>query len=338
MPSSGHDSPGSTSRLPPFLQSATDDSSGNQTYQSAVFPESDDIRPVNVHWWPCKVADAIPQTVFFFVPGNPGIIDFYPPFLNEVYSNDTSGRLAILIHSHVGHAPSLDSQYPLHRLDSSQLGLTCQIQNVLRVIDAVKSTFGQSVNIVLAGHSVGAWLALQAFKLRPGATSGVFLLFPTIAEIAGTPNGRKLSWLFRAPVPRVTANIARAVYYMPTRLLGTLFPSYPLAPLHALRSFLRLPQAIFASMTMAHDEMLNIRQLDSELLNEHRDKIWFYFAQNDDWVGKSRDTILRTFKGDEAHIVHGGPGVPHAFCINHSEEVARQCYQWLVSAGFVDRT
>ncbi|KIJ21921.1 hypothetical protein PAXINDRAFT_105532 [Paxillus involutus ATCC 200175] len=311
-----------TVTLPPFLQPLVADnrpsSTGNQQHHDAVFPESDGIRPVHVHWWPCKATDALPQTIFLFIPGNPGVIDFYPPFLNTVYDSDTSGRLAVLTYSHVGHAPLLDSKHALYHLDASHFSLICQVQNALRIIDAVKSTFGASLRIVLAGHSVGAWLALQALKLRSDSISSVFLLFPAIADIADTPNGRKLSWLFRAPLPRVTANIARAVYYLPITLLGMLFPSCPRTPLNALRSFLRSPQAIFASMSMAHDEMVNICRLDSELLNKHRDVLWFYFGEHDDWIGKQKDAILKVFRGNEPRIAYGASGVPHAFCISES--------------------
>ncbi|KAF9242327.1 hypothetical protein BU15DRAFT_86903 [Melanogaster broomeanus] len=316
--------------LPPFLQPLVSDnlpesSSTGNPYHNAVFPESDGIQPVHVHWWPCKATDAAPpQTVLLFIPGNPGVIDFYSLFLNTVYDSDTSERLAILTYSHVGHAPSLDSKHSL-----------TLVQNALRITDAIKSTFGASVRIVVAGHSVGAWFALQAssylyliLKFRPGSISSAFLLLPTIAEIADTPNGRKLSWLFRAPLPR-----SFAIY--PSRFLGMLFPSYPPAALNTLHSFLRSPQAIFASMSMAHDEMIRICELDAEFLDKHRDLLCFYFAENDEWVDKQRDAILEAFGGNEPRIVNGASGVPHAFCINHSEEIARHCYEWLVSGGFL---
>lgn len=67
---------------------------------------------------------------------------------------------------------------------------------------------------------------------------------------------------------------------------------------------------------MAHDEMINIRRLDSELLNRHKNLLWLYFAQCDDWVGQQKAVILGAFGGDEARIFHGKSGVRHAFCIS----------------------
>lgn len=107
---------------------------------------------------------------------------------------------------------------------------------------------------------------------------------------------------------------------------------------------------------MAHDEMLSIRELDVATLDTYRHRIWFYFAENDDWVDQGRETILQAFRADPdtVKVVHGYRDIPHAFCISvflyliicvilmlilrsidHSEELAAECYEWLVSGGFV---
>jgi hypothetical protein len=72
---------------------------------------------------------------------------------------------------------------------------------------------------------------------------------------------------------------------------------------------------------MAHDEMINIRRLDSELLSRHKDILWFYFAQCDDWVGQHKAVILGALGSDDARIFHGGSGIQHSFCISGSYPV-----------------
>lgn len=69
---------------------------------------------------------------------------------------------------------------------------------------------------------------------------------------------------------------------------------------------------------MAHEEMMTIRELDVALLEEHRHRVWMYFADHDDWVGDQRETILRLFQADAdfIKIVHGYHDIPHAFCIS----------------------
>lgn len=79
---------------------------------------------------------------------------------------------------------------------------------------------------------------------------------------------------------------------------------------------------------MAHEEMLTIRDPDLELLSKHHEQIVLYFAEKDDWVSDEKDRILRA--GVEFQVFHGQQ--PHAFCINHGEEVAAHCASWLQSS------
>lgn len=108
---------------------------------------------------------------------------------------------------------------------------------------------------------------------------------------------------------------------------------------------------------MANQEMNDIKALDDsktsvgQLLREHSDKMWFYYAEKDDWVGNEKETVLGILKGvHEGHhvrVVHGQEGIPHSFCVSeysvsenvsnsladhlsaHSEVVAEQCAKWL---------
>lgn len=63
--------------LPPFLESLAPDSS--VPYRNALFPASDDIPPVHVHWWPCKRVGVSPSTILLFIPGKFNIV--LPPEL-----------------------------------------------------------------------------------------------------------------------------------------------------------------------------------------------------------------------------------------------------------------
>lgn len=71
---------------------------------------------------------------------------------------------------------------------------------------------------------------------------------------------------------------------------------------------------------MADDEMKTIRDLDVGLLKEHHDRLYYYYAQYDDWVGKERDAVLEALNDAESpvKIVHGHQDIPHAFCISES--------------------
>jgi len=69
---------------------------------------------------------------------------------------------------------------------------------------------------------------------------------------------------------------------------------------------------------MAHDEMETVRDLDAGFLRDFAENVWFYYAEEDGWVGEQRGVVLRALCGTpaEGRVVHGRGGVPHAFCIS----------------------
>lgn len=87
-----------------------------------------------------------------------------------------------------------------------------------------------------------------------------------------------------------------------------------------LHSLLFAPSSIFATLSMGHDEMTNVRDLDIALLNKYKDRIWFYYAEHDNWVGEQREAILRSINADLGYVrvVHGQRDIPHAFCISEN--------------------
>jgi hypothetical protein len=107
---------------------------------------------------------------------------------------------------------------------------------------------------------------------------------------------------------------------------------------------------------MAHDELETVRDLDTDFLREFAENLWFYYADEDDWVGDQRGVVLRALQGTamESHVIHDRGGAPHAFCISaacfssfvvkwsdhpcitdHSAEVASQCLKWMRAGGFL---
>ena len=86
--------------------------------------------------------------------GNPGLLGFYTDYLQRVYESNTNPGFAILAHGLLGHTPGLST--PSHLL-----GLRAQIDAILEIMDALLSSFGSELKIILVGHSVGSWLCLQ---------------------------------------------------------------------------------------------------------------------------------------------------------------------------------
>lgn len=101
-------------------------------------------------------------------------------------------------------------------------------------------------------------------------------------------------------------------------MLGLLYSDWPAAQLTVLRSLIASPSTVYAALSMAREEMCEIKELDEELLQKHRHRLHMYFAEEDGWVGHNKEAILKAFHGDAGtvKIVHGDPDVPHAFCIS----------------------
>jgi Lipid-droplet associated hydrolase len=112
--------------------------------------------------------------------------------------------------------------------------------------------------------------------------------------------------------------LSRLAVLIPKSVLEKLFPLWPISQLLVFQRFIRSPVSVHASLSMAHDEMRTIRDLDISQLKESHRRLWMYFAERDDWVGEQRESILQAFDaGDESvNVVHGHRGIPHAFCIS----------------------
>jgi len=318
--------------LPSFLEPLEHELPGHQhnsqaIHINAVFRHKRLELLSHTLWWPSSAKST--STLLIFVPGNPGLVDFYTPFLTAIHAK-TDQSLPILAHAHLGHTPGLNDNLAFN--NPLAVSLVSQVESLLEVIDAARSQFEK---IVIAGHSVGSWIALQALKARPEAIQSLFLLFPTISDIENTPNGKKLSVFFRPPFSRLIAHASLVTRLIPGPLLSLMFSHWPKEQTLVLRSLLNSPSSIFATLTMAHEEMQTIRDLDVELLQAHSHRMHLYFAENDDWVGLQREIVLHAFKQNEGSvkIVRGHRDIPHAFCINHGEDVAQQCYEWLLSGN-----
>ncbi|KAL5519227.1 hypothetical protein ACEPAH_910 [Sanghuangporus vaninii] len=316
--------------LPPFLKPisslTTDPAELDACPVALEYTHSERLGQSMAHclWWPCKDKSINPNTILLFVPGNPGLADFYRSYLSHIYEA-APDSLAILAHSLVGHSPLVPS-VPLRfsRLES-------QIEAVIETIDVILGTFGSAARLVIIGHSVGSWIVLQTLRERPNCVTAAFLLFPTITHIVHTPNGSRLSWLFNGFMPSILSHLSKVFRVVPKSILRLLFRDWPPEQIDVLWSFLNCPSAILAALKMAHQEMDTIKDLDKELFNSVKHKLYLFFAEKDDWVGDNKDMVLREMS-DEPHsvrIIHGRHDIPHAYCINHGKELGEQTLKWL---------
>lgn len=168
--------------------------------------------------------------------GNPGLLDFYLPFLSAIHhsvNSDPSPRtssssssssspsstptpVTIFAHSHLGLSsyirpisnanPDKNRCLPFSWPEKSSVALRAQIQAHLEFLDELLLAYcddDPATRVLLVGHSIGCWLVQEMLKARAAGALrprvGAYMLFPTISDIARSPNGRKLS--VRTPYP-----------------------------------------------------------------------------------------------------------------------------------------
>ncbi|KAI0403359.1 hypothetical protein F4802DRAFT_571912 [Xylaria palmicola] len=305
--------------------------------------------------------DASQHVLVFFVPGNPGLIRFYAPFLSALRDLlDADASLSTVdFHIHgqnlagfaeEDHEPFTSKQKP-HDLEF-------QIQHILQSVSSLRVGSGPKQgqpydHVLLIGHSVGAYIALETCRrvLRDPAlapalrlASGI-LLFPTIDHIADSPNGWKLNMLRQTPLLgdhayRVAQGFLRlwpyaAVHWFVSRALG-----HPPHAADVTARWLKSRDGVWQSLHLGMDEMRVIGEdkWDDELWDIAKSgtassagppRFFFFFGRQDDWVADHyRDEFIRK-RSERTRIVVDESSLPHAFCINHSEPVAEKVHTWI---------
>ena len=156
--------------------------------------------------------------LIYFLPGNPGLIQYYQPFLSKLHtllstsSTTESSRFHICGHSHKGFETAPDGEKSKSPI--SPLGLEQQIKEQEQLlydhITSHRNRTGENPKVILMGHSVGCYMLLELIqqhrdKIRELVDQhrdkiedegeedfdliGGILLFPTITHIAKSPLG-----------------------------------------------------------------------------------------------------------------------------------------------------
>lgn len=293
------------------------------------------------------------NVLIFFISGNPGLIDYYGPFFENLRSFiDSSPSLkSTLLHIYgqdlagfhdQDHTP-FDSQHPPHNVEY-------QISNSLEVLSGLRIENGPGKGkpydeVLLMGHSVGSYIALQIFhrllkdpSLAPhlDLKAGV-LLFPTIEHIGRSPQGLKLDLLRRTPVIGPNAHLIaqgflrlwpyNALYWFVSKILG--FPPHAAT---VTTKFLKSRDGVWQALHMGMDEMKVIGEdkWDEELWEIEREaeqqggqpapKFFFFFGKDDHWVASHlRDAFIekRQKKAERTRLMVDEGNLPHAFCIRN---------------------
>ncbi|KAM7211516.1 lipid droplet-associated hydrolase [Rhypophila decipiens] len=247
--------------------------------------------------------------------------------------------------------------------------------------------------VILMGHSVGAYIGIEIFHRHhqllalshqqtdpdpdpenqkevpvPFNLLAGIMLFPTIWDIAKSPNGLVFNRFIRnnAFMSNNAHKIAKwTVDWFPSWVLKSVVRNVMGFSDHGAETttnFLTSRDGIHQALYLARDEMGSITEekweremweashdLEQDDLEEQGgegktkkrgDRFFFLFGKKDHWVAdKTRDAFIEKRKeqhGDKGRVrvlvdETGGEkaGIPHAFCIHHSEVVAERVKTWI---------
>jgi len=195
-------------KLPPFLQPWANqtDSTTDTAWTRATFKHTGVLENnlAEVLYWPSllkstptptlRSSPGTPNnhTVLLFVPGNPGLVDFYIPFLSALQERyqalvpeGKASQISIVAKAHLGHSPTLFAS-GCNKSGQTRTDLISQVESVVQIYDTIrqhhtnpepKSQTPQATRVILVGHSVGAWISLQVLGVVKVLTRGLICPF-----------------------------------------------------------------------------------------------------------------------------------------------------------------
>jgi hypothetical protein len=259
-----------------------------------------------------------PLVYLVVLPGNPGIVEPYAAYVSALVRASGGAVTGGLVLGHSGHSSATATRaHPPWTL----------AQQLAHKRDAVVALLADEpgARLVLAGHSVGAWMVVELLR-EPAIRAAVLrclLLFPTLSDIGASRNGVRLTPVFRhlrGAAWLLMAGIAALPPPLLTLALRVLASPKDDAALACLRPVVH-PDAIVSAFTMAHHEMAEIRALDEAHVGAHAHLLAAYFAEEDDWVSTT-DAKAMAARFPAATVVSCAEGHRHAFVLS-SDGAAR---------------
>ncbi|KAI7864106.1 hypothetical protein BDF14DRAFT_1837334 [Spinellus fusiger] len=289
--------------------------------------------PTETLWWPAKNPTKGQKTVLFFVPGNPGLVEYYTRFLEEIYSSSEC-HLEIYGVSHLGHSTGQHTRLPHTHNKNKFYSLQDQIDHKAACFDAIRAMNSSETRYIFIAHSVGSYICAEVLKMRQ--TEGIhrlIALFPTLREIALTPNGVSMVRI-GAVIPNcLVSTAATLASWMPAPIrhgLTALATGQREPSLSVTAHQLMSGSIVGNILHMAFEEMDTIKALDHDFYDAHVDKFVMYYSKNDHWAPLEHYDYMKE-KFPKAQVYLCQENIPHAFIFEekHSSYMAQKVVAWI---------
>ncbi|XP_064480282.1 lipid droplet-associated hydrolase-like isoform X2 [Ornithodoros turicata] len=259
--------------------------------------------------------------ILILIPGNPGIIDYYEEFLKEIYQA-FGGAVHVCGISHAGHNElPCTLSFPDFSANPELYGLDGQIQHKLSFLD---ENIPVTRPILLAGHSIGAYMILQIMEKRPQMRIvHSFLLFPVFERLSKTPNAQSL--FGRPTLLKVGLWMAAHLLMVIPALLKALFVKYYFCDLpnkhrtcaeQATLVFLA-PAVFNLVFFMAFQEIDQVQERNNEAIRTYLPRLTFYYGSSDMWCPKQFYVDMKeAFPSADLHMCTHN--LKHAFVLGET--------------------
>ncbi|KAI8902663.1 hypothetical protein BC833DRAFT_520839 [Globomyces pollinis-pini] len=277
--------------------------------------------------WDTPIVDSLlPRNVLLMIPGNPGIAEYYLPFLTTVKSQ-LGPKLDIIAVSYPGFTAN----------DHVLLSLKEQVDHKIALLDLLIDIYPDNTRFFIAGHSVGAYMAHQILKARPYSNiTRVISLFPTLHSMAVTPRANQVAPLTNAFVRSCLVLIVFWLSFLPSAFL------LPIAELvdgqggEDKRRILRLTvqkylhsNVLNSALFLANNEFKLIKELDKKAIDSHQERYIMYYSKTDGWtpLEDHYELIKKEFPKVDLHLCEHD--TDHAFVVSDSERMGHKVVEWL---------
>jgi pimeloyl-ACP methyl ester carboxylesterase len=158
------------------------------------FPLPSVLPPTETAFFPSSSPSRPSSPYILFIPGNPGLVTYYTTFLSTLSTLLPCPILGISLSGFHRWQPSARDSVP------GYWGLQEQVTHKLALTQSIATEQGWK-KVIIVAHSMGAYIALEVIRRLREENSDVevvcgILLFPTIVDIARSPNGMLLSVIY----------------------------------------------------------------------------------------------------------------------------------------------
>ena len=216
----------------------------------------------------------------------------------------------------------------------------------------------QQLNLILIGHSIGCYVILELLgSINPEMKSNIkkaILLFPTVERMAVTPNGKILTFItkfFLWFVHFFSYLLTLLPDFLHTHLVDLFFTkrheNYVKKNNDGLvhnasgvvSKMCRTYSCAKSCLTMAKDEMDQVKELNRDLIAEHKELLLFYYGTIDRWCPISYYYEMRDFINEDdnkmQNVILDSHGMEHSFILfeKQSNIISNLIHEWIKKLG-----